>query len=179
MKVLLDTCVLFPTVLREILLAVAEENLFQPLWSARILEEWARATRKIGPSGELQARGEIALISARFPKASIRVNQRTEARLWLPDPNDIHVLAAAIDGNADVLITQNTKDFPRSDLFIEGIKRETPDAFLYDLWLANPDAIERAVTRVHAEAERLEGAPVDLRALLKRAQLYRTGKALA
>jgi len=43
MKILLDACVLFPTILREILLAAAEETQFEPLWSARILEEWARA----------------------------------------------------------------------------------------------------------------------------------------
>lgn len=179
MKILLDACVLFPTVLREILLAAADEGLFEPLWSARILEEWARAARKIGPTGEAQARAEIALLAARFPKSSIRVNDGTQARLWLPDPNDIHVLAAAIDGHADMLITLNIKDFPRADLFAEGIARETPDALLYDLWLTQPDAIERAVTRVHAEAARLEGTAIDLRALLKRARLHRVGKALA
>jgi len=179
MKILLDACVLFPTVLREILLAAAEETLFEPLWSARILEEWARAARKIGPTGEAQARAEIALLAVRFPKASVRVHAGTEARLWLPDPNDIHVLAAAIDGHADTLITLNIKDFPRSDLFAEGIARETPDALLYDLWLRQPDAIERAVRRVHAEAVRLEGTTLELHALLKRARLHRVGKALA
>ena len=179
MKILLDACVLFPTILREILLAAAEETQFEPLWSARILEEWARAARKIGPTGEAQARAEIALLAARFPKASIRVHTGTEARLWLPDPNDIHVLAAAIDGHADTLITLNIKDFPRADLFAEGIARETPDAFLYDLWLAQPDGVERAVARVHAEASRIEGTALDRRTLLKRARLHRLGKALA
>ena len=56
MKVLIDTCVLYPTVMRQLLLGAAGSGLFTPLWSDRILEEWARAARKIGPTGEVQAR---------------------------------------------------------------------------------------------------------------------------
>ncbi|MEY3307771.1 MAG: hypothetical protein RLZZ413_1809, partial [Pseudomonadota bacterium] len=48
MKIVLDACVLYPTVLREILIGVARAGLYTPLWSDRILEEWARATRKLG-----------------------------------------------------------------------------------------------------------------------------------
>ena len=48
MKALLDTNVLYPTVMREVLLGVAATGAFTPLWSARILEEWARAARKLG-----------------------------------------------------------------------------------------------------------------------------------
>ena len=66
MKVLLDTCVLYPTVMREVLLGAAAAGLYQPLWSARILEEWARATVKLGPGAEAQARGEVAMTRARW-----------------------------------------------------------------------------------------------------------------
>ena len=62
MKLLLDTCVMYPTVMRSVLLCVARAGAFTPLWSARILEEWARAARKLGPEGEAQARAEIALV---------------------------------------------------------------------------------------------------------------------
>ncbi|TCO72471.1 RSP_2648 family PIN domain-containing protein [Rhodovulum euryhalinum] len=178
MKVLLDACVLYPTVLREILLGVAAEGLFTPLWSARILEEWARAARKIGPTGEAQARAEIALVRAAWPGAEVAPRKGLEARLWLPDPDDIHVLAAAIAGGADLIVTFNAQDFPRQSLAEEGLHREGPDAFLMGLWLADPDPIARAVARVHAEAERLSGEALPLRALLKRARLPRLGKAL-
>lgn len=80
MKLLLDTCVIYPTVMREVLLGVAKAGAFEPLWSERILEEWARAARKIGPTGEAQARGEIALVQATWPKASVRYREGTEAR---------------------------------------------------------------------------------------------------
>ena len=65
-RILLDACVLYPTVMREMLIGVAGKGAFTPLWSPRILEEWARAARKIGPTGEAQARSEIALLKIRW-----------------------------------------------------------------------------------------------------------------
>ena len=100
MKVLLDTCVLYPTVMREVLLGVAKTGLFQPLWSQRILDEWSRAAIKLGPAGQVQADAEIAMVSVAWPKAQVRPPAGLLDRLWLPDQNDIHVLAAAIAGNA-------------------------------------------------------------------------------
>ncbi|MBT8411810.1 MAG: PIN domain-containing protein, partial [Octadecabacter sp.] len=82
MRVLIDACVLYPTVMREVVLGAADAGLFAPRWSARILEEWARAARKIGPEGETIARGEIAAVQARFPQAEVPVRQGIEARLW-------------------------------------------------------------------------------------------------
>ncbi|MBN2905395.1 MAG: PIN domain-containing protein [Rhodobacteraceae bacterium] len=179
MKALLDACVLYPTVLREILLAVAGRGLFTPLWSARILEEWARAARKIGPTGEAQARAEIALIRAAWPGAEVPPRAGLEARLWLPDPADVHVLAAAIAGNAGLVVTFNARDFPRNVLAEEGLARLGPDEFLMECWLADPRAVTGAVGDVHAQACRMSGEDLPLRALLKRARLPRLGKALA
>lgn len=179
MKVLLDACVLYPTVLREILLCVARDGLFTPLWSERILEEWARAARKIGPTGEVQARGEIALLRAAWPDAAVTPRKGDEARLWLPDPADVHVLAAAIAGSADVLLTFNAQDFPRNIMAEEGVGRMGPDAFLMDLWQNSPEAVQGCVARVRDEAARLSGEDLALRPVLKRARLPRLGKALA
>jgi predicted nucleic acid-binding protein len=179
MKVLLDACVLYPTVLREILLCVAGRGLFTPLWSERILEEWARAARKIGPTGEAQARGEIALLRANWPRASVPPHEGLEARLWLPDPADVHVLAAAIAGSADLILTFNATDFPRRTLEEEGLRRDSPDHFLLELWREAPEAVETCVAEVHGVACRMAGEEMDLRKLLKRARLPRLGKALA
>ncbi|SFI58361.1 RSP_2648 family PIN domain-containing protein [Jannaschia pohangensis] len=177
MKAFLDACVLYPTVLREILVGCAAADLYRPLWSPRVLEEWARATRKI-PDGEVFARGEIAALRARFPKAEVRPGEATEARMYLPDPNDVHVLAAASDAGADILVTLNIRDFPRGDVAAEGISLSNPDAFLMDLWLAHSDAVAGVVAGVHATACRLSGEDLDRRAMMKRARLPRLGKAL-
>ncbi|MFU8863600.1 MAG: RSP_2648 family PIN domain-containing protein [Rhodobacterales bacterium] len=179
MKVLLDACVLYPTVMREVLLGVAAEGLFEPLWSPRILEEWARATVKLGPGAEAQARGEIALLRARWPQAVISYAPSLEARLWLPDPADIHVLAAAIAGHADLIVTLNAKDFPRQILSEEGLARLDPDQFLLKLHADYPEQVARAAEAVRLEAERLSGEPWDIRTLMKKAHLPRLGKALA
>ncbi|MGP6086267.1 RSP_2648 family PIN domain-containing protein [Antarctobacter jejuensis] len=178
MKVLLDTCVLYPTVMREVLLGAAAQGLYTPLWSERILEEWARAARKLGPEGEAQARAEVALVRARWPKAEVTWPPSLEARLWLPDVNDRHVLAAAIAGYADVIITSNASDFPRNILAEEGLSRADPDAFLHGLWQAQPETMRQVAEAVRAEAERLSGETWTLRGLLKKARLPRLGKAL-
>ncbi len=178
MRVLIDACVLFPTVMREIVLGVAAQGGFEPRWSERILEEWARATAKLGPGAEIQARGEVAQVKARFPGAVVPVHAGLEARLWLPDPADVHVMAAAISGSCDVILTTNAKDFPRNILEEEGLARIDPDGFLYDLWLSHPEMVEAAALAVLAEARRLSGEPWSMRALCKKARLPKTGKAM-
>ncbi len=178
MKALLDACVLYPTVLREILIGVARAGLYTPLWSDRILEEWARATVKLGPGAEEIARGEIAVLRSEFPAASIALKTGLEARLHLPDPADIHVFAAAIAGGADVIVTSNAQDFPRHVLAEEGLRRMDPDEFLRSLHDKAPDAVAEAAEKVRARAEALSGEPQPIRALLKRARLPRLGKLL-
>lgn len=178
MRVVLDACVLFPTVLREILLGVAARGLYTPLWSERILEEWARATRRLGPAAEVQARAEVAAVKAAFPKAMVLPQPGLEQRLHLPDENDIHVLAVAIGSHADAILTFNAADFPRGLLAAEGLARRDPDGFLWELWSFHPEAVAAAVQEVHARAEAIAGEPLSLRSLLKRAKLPRLAKAL-
>lgn len=179
MKALIDTCVLYPTVMREIVLGVAATDLFTPLWSGRILEEWARAAVKLGPLGEAQARAEIAVVRANWPNAEVTWRPSLESRLWLPDENDVHVLAAAISGSADVIMTLNRKDFPRGTLLEEGLDRVEPDGFLYGLWLDHPEAVAAVGTAVLAQANTMRDRSWDMRSLLKKARLPKLAKALS
>lgn len=178
MKLLLDTCVLFPTVMREVLLGAARQGAFTPLWSARILEEWARAARKIGPEGEGIARGEIALLRAAWPGAEVTWKPSLEDRLWLPDAADTHVLAAGIAGYADTIVTLNAKDFPRGILAEEGLSRADPDAILMGIHAAHPEMVHTVCAGVLDTARRLSGDDWTMRALLKKARLPRLAKAL-
>ncbi|HKK84377.1 MAG TPA: PIN domain-containing protein [Roseovarius sp.] len=179
MKVLLDTCVIYPTVMRQMLLGVAKQGVFTPLWSARIIEEWQRAAVKLGPEGVAQAGAEAAMLAAHWPGAEVSYPPSLEARLWLPDAADVHVLAAAIAGSADVIITLNTKDFPRNLLAEEGLSRSDPDGFLHGIYQAQPEIVAQVGAEVLAEANRLSGKSWDMRALLKKARLPRIAKALS
>lgn len=173
MKAVLDACVLVPPVVRDCLLEVAAEGLYTPLWSARIVEEWRRAALRHGND----AAPHIAAMLAAFPKALVPPAQGIEARLHLPDPDDTHVLATAIAGSADAIVTWNAADFPRGVLAGEGLDRRDPDGLLWELWSHHPVASGRALERVRARAEAMAGTPVVLRALLKRARLTRLAKA--
>ncbi|KIC43002.1 hypothetical protein RA27_06685 [Ruegeria sp. ANG-R] len=178
MKAVLDTCVIYPTVMREMLLGAAKLGHFTPVWSARILEEWARAARKLGPEGEAQARAETALAQANWPAAQHPAAPGVEQRLWLPDAADVHVLATAVASSADVIVTVNAKDFPRNILAEEGLERRDPDGLLYEFWLSDPAGIARIAATVLTEANRLSGGQWSQRGLMKKARLPRLGKAL-
>ena len=173
MRVALDACVLFPTVMRAMLLGAAAAGGFAPVWSARILEEWARATRRLPEGAEAVARGEIARLRAAWPEAEVAVPEELVAGLSLPDPDDRHVLGAAIAGGAEALLTLNRADFPTRTLARHGILLREPDGFLRRA--ARRGARPRDDRRGGAGAGRRAGrcAP-----MLKRAGLPRLGKAL-
>ncbi len=179
MKLLLDTCVIYPTVMREMLLGVSCVAGWTPMWSEQILEEWARAARKIGPTGEIQARAEIALLRAAWPKSEISYVPSLDARIWLPDANDRHVLAAAIAGLADLLITLNARDFPRSILFQEGLDRLDPDTLLIKAYNNYPVQVASVGNDILLKARRLSGKQWKIRNLFKKARLPKLAKALA
>jgi len=178
LKLALDACVLFPTVMREVLLAVAGQGLFTPLWSDRILGEWQRAAARYGALAEGEALAAIAHATDRFPNARIKPQPGLESRLHLPDENDIHVLGIAIAGNADAIVTLNAKDFPRGTLSAEGLDRRDPDGLLWELWSHHPTQVNAALEQVRATASRLSGDDKALKPLLKRAKLTRLARAI-
>jgi hypothetical protein len=162
--------------MREMLLGVAAAGAFAPVWSVRILEEWARATRRLPEGAEAATRAEIARLRAAWPDAEATVDPDLVARLSLPDPDDRHVLAAAIAGGAAVLLTLNRADFPGRTLARHAIVVREPDGFLTELHAEGHDvAGVAAAVRERAEAA---GRPAVLRAMLRRAGLPRLGKAL-
>lgn len=176
MRVLIDACVLYPTVLREIVLEAAARGLFSPLWSPRVLEEWRRAAEKRGETGIAEL--EIEAVKALFPDAMVYASSDTEARLSLPDADDVHVLAAAIDGEADEILTLNLKDFPARTLARDGIHLRAPDTFLLELFHNDARALREVLDTVMRKADRHGIDTTNPRALMKRARLPRLGKAV-
>ena len=175
MRYVLDACVLFPTATREILLNYARAGGYEPVWSSRILEEWTRAAEaKRAGEDAVRARGDIALMTARFPEALATGWEPLVAEAAPPDPNDAHVIAAARASGADGVITFNIRDFPQRILAPLGLSRIHPDEFLRNAWLRDRQRLEAAMQPL-VDGAAAHGA--SFRAFLKRANLPRLGKA--
>ena len=99
--------------------------------------------------------------------------------LFLPDENDIHVLQAAIEGNADELLTANLKDFPTKILLGHGIVRRTPDDFLLELATSHRSEILEIIETVKKEAIRRSGISINNRKMLKSSRLPKLAKFIA
>jgi predicted nucleic acid-binding protein len=132
--VLLDACVLFPAPLRDLLMRVAIGGLMQAKWSERILDECFENLAKHRPelSPAKLARTRQLMNRALEDPLVVEYEGLIEG-LVLPDPNDRHVLAAAIRANAAIIVTANLRDFPATDLARHGVEALHPDAFLHDL----------------------------------------------
>jgi predicted nucleic acid-binding protein len=142
----LDACVLIPMCLCDTLLRFAEEPaLYRPLWSELILKEAGNGlVSKIGLTAA-QRDHRLREMKNAFPEAMISPPQNLiEALEGLPDADDRHVLASAISGRADAIITANIRDFPQSVLNDYGVLCRTPDDFLIEqLTLSEDTVMER------------------------------------
>lgn len=161
---LLDACVLVPVALADTLLRLAEHDLFRPLWSERILEETTAAIVRVHPElGDGRAVRRSQAMRSAFPDALVTGWQPLVDGIDLPDANDRHVVAAAVRGRADAIVTANTKDFPPEALSGLGIAVRSPDAFLLDHLDLAPAATIQAL---QAQAFATRRPPITIAALL-------------
>lgn len=117
---LLDACVLYPAPLRDLLLQLTIAGLFRGRWTDRIHDEWINSLLKNRPDLERdQLERTRRLINGAVLDCLVVEYDELEKGLSLPDPNDVHILAAAIKTHAQVIVTYDLKDFPpRSSLEI-------------------------------------------------------------
>jgi predicted nucleic acid-binding protein len=139
--IVVDANVLAGALTRNIILSLAEAGFFRPYWSFRILDEFERYCAKRTGSPE-NAKKQRLRIEAVFPEAIVGGIDAIEEGLNLPDLDDRHVLAAAIKAKAEVIVTENLKDFPVSEMELHDIQVLTLDQFVADILdLAGPEAI--------------------------------------
>ena len=139
----LDACVLVPVSLCDLLLRLGEEPaIYRPLWSEQILAEMVRAMRSKLHRTAAEAAWRREQMENAFPEAMVPIPpELLKAAECIPDEDDRHVLAAAIMARANVVITQNTKHFPKRCLEPFGILCQTADEFLVDQFHLGPQLV--------------------------------------
>tara|TARA_B000000565_G_scaffold172441_1_gene130452 strand:+ start:168 stop:707 length:540 start_codon:yes stop_codon:yes gene_type:complete len=176
MKLLLDACVLYPTVIRNLLISVSGEQKWDLIWTEQIFEEWRRASNKINLEAKAQTEAEIAILKSKYPKSMVNDYEKQIPKLYLPDKNDIHVLAAAIEGKASSIVTLNLRDFPNYELKKYGIRAVHPDELLYREALENFNLISGFVISILNDFNKSNANKLSEYRLLKKAKLNRLSK---
>lgn len=155
----LDACVLLPVSLADTLLRAAEAGLYRPAWSPTVVDEVRRAFVRVHPDlppARIDARLRAA--DRQFPDASARGYEPLVATVELPDPDDRHVVAAAVVAGADAIVTANLSDFPATALEPFGLHAVSPDDFLLDLLDLAPATMAQIV---HDQASATSRPPLD------------------
>jgi len=133
--VLYDADVLYPNTLRDLLIRIAQRSdLVQAKWTEEILDEVANALRKNLPDISDEKVSRLRdLMNAAVRDCLVSGYEPLVETLELPDPDDRHVLAAAIRANAQLIVTRNVKDFPEGRLAQWDTKAKSPDSFVRDV----------------------------------------------
>ena len=146
---LYDACVLYPAPLRDLLMHLALTDLYRAKWTNDIHDEWIRnvlANRPDLKKSQLERTRELMNLNAR--DCLVEGYEKLIPALSLPDPDDRHVLAAAIRSSASIIVTYNLKDFPPKATKEFGIEAQHPDEFLNHLIDLSPHIVCAAIRRL-------------------------------
>lgn len=175
-----DACVLYPAPLRDFLMWLGLSGRFRARWSRDIHEEWKRNLLLNRPDlTRAQVDRTSDLMDRAIPDGLVDRYEALVAGLTLPDPDDRHVLAAAIRCGASVIVTFNQRDFPADVLASYGVESQHPDEFVENLFDLDAAAVIAAAQRQRAQ---LKKPSIDVDRYLEilfRQGLVQTTKALA
>lgn len=169
----LDTNVVYPLIIRDILFWFAYYDLYTPKWSEHIFDEWKRVMIEKGVSEE-EAAKRISKANLAFPDALVKNYKGLIEHLELPDKDDRHVLAAAIKTNANLIVTNNTKDFPEEYLQSFSLNAKTADDFLTDIIDLNQEQAVAAFKEMVSNRRKPKQDELEVLNLLRNAGLYTT-----
>jgi len=157
----IDACVLHRPPVRDLLIRLAVKRLFRLSWSERILDEMVHSVLRARPdlTPDQLTRTRDLMVEA-LPAAMTEGYEPLIEALPLPDPDDRHVLAVAIRSGAQVIVTDNLRDFPAEILGIYDIEAQSADTFVTYLVDLSPATIldtlaEQAGTLTDMSVDRL------------------------
>jgi len=178
--VLYDACVLYPAPLRDLLVWLGLSGRFRARWSRAIHEEWKRNLLRNRPDlSRSQLDRTSDLMDKAIPDCLVEGYEDLMADLSLPDPDDRHVLAAAIHGDARVLVTFNLRDFPHAALAPFGIEALHPDDFILQLFARDATAVISAARHQRAQLVRPPSDIDQYLEILRKQGLIKTAETLA
>ncbi len=152
---LLDASVLHPWIVCDLLLRLAERGLYRPAWSDAILDELVDSLIERRPEHEGRFRRRREHMEAAFAEAMTRNTGRFAAAVPpAVDEGDRHVVAAALAAHADVIVTDNVRDFAPDDLAETGMPVQTADEFLIHQWWLDPSGIVEEIIAMAASTAR-------------------------
>lgn len=177
---LLDACVLHPILTCDALMSLASVGLYAAKWSQQIEQEWIASLEARRPdlAGKLLVRRNQMREAVPDWEVDEKAWKRHAQGLELPDPNDAHVLAAAVAARADCIVTANTRDFPSSVLEDFDIEAIHPDTFIVAQWDLDPLQAAAAFKRMRARRKKPEATVDDFLSTFERAGLPTTAQRL-
>ncbi len=147
--VIYDASVLYPSTLRDLLLRVAQAGLVQARWTEEILDEMFAALKRDRPELDpVRLDRTRVLMGMAVRDWKVTGYEPLVDALKLPDPDDRHVLAAAIRARAQVIVTSNLRHFPAADLDAWDIEAKSPDDFVRDQVSLDRPAVYAAVHQI-------------------------------
>ncbi|QIM48112.1 PIN domain-containing protein [Pusillimonas sp. DMV24BSW_D] len=173
---LLDACVLYPLAMADSLMSLATAGFFAAKWTTRIEDEWVRAIERNRPDlvGKLNVRRD----AMREAVPDWEIPESAWSQLFhgvvLPDPNDRHVLSAAIAGHVDCIVTSNLQDFPASVLMEFELEAVDPDTFIVNQWDLDPVNAIAAFKRMRQRRRKPGSTPAEFADALERGGLPTT-----
>lgn len=155
--VVYDACVLYPAPLRDLLIRIAQKGAVRVRWTDLILDECFRSILAQRPdlTPASLARTRELMVDA-VADCMVTGHEPLVEALHLPDPEDRHVLAAAIRAGAQAIVTLNLRDFPAHSLGEYEVEAIHPDDFVLDLLDLSPAAV---VGAVQEQARALKNPP--------------------
>ncbi|MEI6114118.1 MAG: PIN domain-containing protein [Burkholderiales bacterium] len=171
---LLDANVLFPALLRDVLLSLALADLYSAKWSADIRRELEASLLRNFPDMNEKVSNLADCMEEAIPDCLVTGYEGLIDGMNLPDPDDRHVLAAAIVGHADAIVTFNQKDFPQDLMESLGIELQTPDEFIVNQLMLKGTVALAAIKAMRARWERPALSSEEFVDLLERRDLPQT-----
>lgn len=170
--VVYDSSVLFSFYVRDLLVRCYEAELVYARWTKEIEDEWIRAVTRERHLPEETLRNTSRLMERVGPGSLVTGYQDLIESLTLPDPNDRHVLAAAIRCGAQTIVTNNLRDFPESALEPFNIEAQSPDEFVTDLLDLEPGKVLETLYIMIAAYKRPPLSIQDLLTKLRKSGLH-------